>query len=290
MTWSFIAKPAAKLFGGGNPALALANPIAADLSDMRPSLIPGLVLASERNVRRALKDVALFEVGQIFLGPGESEQRIAAAAVRRGRAKAASEGRRWDGDGLADAFDAKKDALTLLDYFGVAKAVQIVPGGRAFLHPGRAAILQFGPKNVVGWFGQLHPTVCEMLGADGPIVAFEVILDGIPAPKTKATRAKAKLERSDLMPVERDLAFVVGASVRAGDIVKAALTADRGLVTDVVVFDVYQGSGLPEGSKSIAINVTLQPRDHTLTDPEIEGAVASIVTEVTKRTGATLRG
>ena len=158
VTWSFVSRPAAELFGGGARSLALANPMAADLSDMRPSLVPGLVAAAERNARRALSDVALFEVGQIFLGPGENDQRIAAASVRRGRAKAAGDGRHWSGGGLVDVFDAKRDAMALLSAFGVgANAVQVVPGGPAFLHPGRSATLQFGPKTVVGWFGQLHP-------------------------------------------------------------------------------------------------------------------------------------
>ena len=290
VTWSFISKTAAELFGGGQPSLALANPIASDLSDMRPSLVPGLVAAAERNARRAQSDVALFEVGQIFLGSGENDQRMAAAAVRRGAARGIGEGRHWSGGGSVGVFDAKQDAIALLDALGVANAVQVVPGGPAFLHPGRSATLQFGPKTVVGWFGQLHPSVCEALDAEGPIVAFEITLDTVPAPRPKATKAKPKLERSDFMPVERDLAFVVAESVRAGDIVKAAQGAERSLVSDVGVFDVYLGKGLPEGSKSIAISVKLQPRERTLTDAEIEAAIARVVAEVSKKTGATLRG
>jgi len=290
VTWSFIAKPRAELFGGGSPALALANPIAADLSDMRPSLAPGLVAAAERNARRGLKDVALFEVGQIFLGPGENDQRIAAAALRRGMAKAQSEGRHWSGGGSVDVFDAKRDALALLAALGVAaNGVQIVPGGPSFLHPGRSATLQFGPKNVAGWFGELHPSACEALDAEGPIVAFEITLDAIPAAKARPTRAKPKLERSEFMPVARDLAFVVAEDARAGDILKAAFAADRVLVASADVFDVYRGAGVPEGHKSVAISVTLQPSEHTLTDAEIEAVVARIVTEVAKKTGAALR-
>ena len=289
VTWSFISKTAATLFGGGQPSLALANPIAADLSDMRPSLVPGLVAAAERNARRALTDVALFEVGQIFLGPGDTDQRMAAAAVRRGRAKASGEGRHWSGGAPVDAFDAKQDAMALLAALGVANAVQVVPGGPEFLHPRRSAALQFGPKNAIGWFGQLHPSVCEALDAEGPIVAFEIVLDAVPAAKARPTKAKPRLDRSDFMPVERDLAFVVEESVRAGDLLKAAQGAERALVSDIGVFDVYQGKGLPEGTKSIAITVTLQPRERTLTDAEIEAAVGRIVAEVSKRTGATLR-
>ena len=294
VTWSFIAKPKAELFGGGAPALALANPIAADLSDMRPSLIPGLVAAAERNARRGLKDVALFEVGQIFLGDGENDQRIAAAAVRRGMAKARGEGRHWSGASgslsAVDAFDAKSDALALLAALGIAaNAVQVVPGGPAFLHPGRSATLQFGPKIIAGWFGELHPSACEALDAEGPIVAFEITLDAIPAPKARPTKARPKLERSEFMPLERDLAFVVAEGARAGEILKAALGADRALIANADVFDVYRGPGVPEGHKSIAITVTLQPRERTLTDAEIEAVVAKIVAEVGKKTGATLR-
>ena len=290
MTWSFVSRATAELFGGGSPSLALANPMAADLSDMRPSLIPGLVVAAERNARRGLSDVALFEVGQVFLGSGENDQRIAAAAVRRGRAKAGEEGRNWSGGGLVDVFDAKRDAMTLLSALGAnANAVQVVSGGLSFLHPGRAATLQFGPKTVVGWFGQLHPSVCEALDAEGPIVAFEITLDAIPAPKVRPTKTKPKLIRSDFMPVERDLAFVVGEAVSAADIVKAAESAERSLVARVGVFDVYRGEGMAEGAKSIAIHVTLQPRERTLTEAEIDAAISRIVAEVSKKTGARLR-
>ena len=290
VTWSFIAKPAAELFGGGKPELALANPIASDLSDMRPSLVPGLVAAAERNARRGFADVALFEVGQIFLGAGENDQRVAATAVRRGFAKASGEGRHWSGGGPVDAYDAKRDALALLAALGVAaNAVQIVPGGPAFLHPGRSATLQFGPKNIVGWLGELHPTALEGLDAEGPLVAFEILLDAIPAPKPRPTKAKPKLDRSEFMPVMRDLAFVVAESAAAGDILKAALAADRGLVAAADVFDVYRGAGVPEGKKSVAIAVTLQPRERTMTDAEIEATIAKIVAEVGKKTGATLR-
>jgi phenylalanyl-tRNA synthetase beta chain len=290
VTWSFIAKAKAERFGGGQPELALANPIAADLSDMRPSLVPGLVAAAERNARRGIADVALFEVGQIFLGAGENDQRVAAAAVRRGMAKASGEGRHWSGGGEVDAYDAKSDALALLAALGVApNAAQIVPGGPPFLHPGRSATIQFGPKIKAGWFGELHPSALEALDAEGPIVAFEIVLDAIPPAKARPTKAKPKLERSEFMPVSRDLAFVVAESARAGDILKAALTSDRALVADAEVFDVYRGPGVPEGRKSVAIAVILQPRERTLTDAEIEAAVAKIVAEVAKKTGATLR-
>jgi phenylalanyl-tRNA synthetase beta chain len=292
VTWSFIAKPIAELFGGGAPELALANPIAADLSDMRPSLIPGLAAAAERNARRGFRDIGLFEVGQIFLGVGERDQRIAAAGLRRGMAKVEGAGRDWQGGGAAvDAFDAKSDLFALLATLGISiGGLQIAPGGPRFLHPGRSATLQFGPQNVIGWFGQLHPDALETLDVEGPIAAFEITLDALPAPKARPTRAKPKLERSEFMPVERDLAFVVEKHVPAADLVRAAQGAERNLITAAQVFDVYEGQGVPPGHKSVAIAVTLQPRERTLTDVEIEAVVAKIVAEAAKKTGATLRG
>src|SRR5712692_173188 len=292
VTWSFIARPHAELFGGGDAALALSNPIAVDLSDMRPSLIPGLARAAQGNADRGFPDVALFEVGQIFKGDGPEDQFTAATAVRRGRAKANGIGRHWSSPpGEVDAFDAKADALAVLAAAGApAQALQVGPGGPAWFHPGRSGTIQIGPQNVLGHFGELHPKTLEALGAEGPLVAFEVILERIPQPKAKATRAKAVLELPAFQPIERDFAFVVERNVRAGDIVRAAQGADRKLVTGVTVFDVYEGAGIEPGKKSVAIAVTLQPRERTLTDAEIEAVAAKIVAEVSKKTGGVLRG
>jgi phenylalanyl-tRNA synthetase beta chain len=291
VTWSFIAKPQAKLFGGGKPELALANPIAADLSDMRPSLVPGLVAAAQRNADRGISDVALFEVGQIFRGDQPADQFIAAAGVRRALAKASGSGRHWSGKaGEVDAFDVKADALAALAAAGAPmSALQIAPGGPAWLHPGRSGTIQIGPQNVLGHFGELHPRALEALRAQGPLVGFELVLERIPEPKRKATRAKPMLELSPLQPVERDFAFVVDRGVKAADIVRAAQTADRKLVEAVTVFDLYEGEGIEPGKKSVAIAVTLQPREKTMTDEEIEAVAAKIVAEVTKRTGGALR-
>src|SRR6476661_1352690 len=291
VTWSFISKPQAELFGGGKPALALANPIAAELSDMRPSLIPGLVAAAQKNADRGFPDTALFEVGQIFTGDKPEDQFMAATGVRRALAKASGAGRHWSSKSAdVDAFDAKADALAMLAAAGApAQAMQVVPGGPAWFHPGRSGTIQIGPQNILGYFGELHPRALEALDAEGPLVAFEVILERIPEPKAKATRAKPVLELSAFQPVERDFAFVVDRAVKAADIVRAAQNVDRKLITGVTVFDVYEGKGIDTGKKSIAIAVTLQPRDKTMTDQEIEALAAKIVAEVTKRTGGTLR-
>jgi phenylalanyl-tRNA synthetase beta chain len=291
VTWSFIAKAHAELFGGGKPELALANPIAADLSDMRPSLIPGLIAAAQKNADRSFPDAGLFEVGQVFRGDAPADQLTAAAGVRRALAKPSGIGRHWSKrDGEVDAFDAKADALTVLTAAGApAQALQIVPGGPPWFHPGRCGTIQIGPQNVLGHFGELHPSALEKLDAEGPLVGFEVILERIPEPKAKATRAKPALELSPFQPVERDFAFVVECSVKAADIVRAAQSADRKLITGLTVFDVYEGKGIEPGKKSIAIAVTIQPRDRTMTDAEIEALAAKIVAEVGKRTGGVLR-
>jgi phenylalanyl-tRNA synthetase beta chain len=291
VTWSFVPKAQAELFGGGAPELALANPIAADLSDMRPSLLPGLARAGQANADRGYDDVALFEVGQIFKGDRPQDQFIVATGIRRASAKPSGAGRHWSGKaGVVDAFDAKADALAVLAACGAPVAnLQISTDAPAWFHPGRSGTFRLGP-NVIGHFGEFHPAVLEALDVEGPLVGFEIVLDRIPEPKAKATRVKPLLELSAFQPVERDFAFVVPRSVAAGDMVKAAAGVDRKLITAVNVFDVYEGVGIDDDKKSIALEVTLQPREKTLTDVEIEAVAAKIVAEVVKRTGATLRG
>jgi len=290
VTWSFISKPHAEVFGGGAPELALANPIASDLSDMRPSLLPGLIAAAQANAHRGLSDLALFEVGQIFRGDRPQDQFMAASGVRRGLASSAGSGRHWSGASAANALDAKADAFAVLAAAGAPmQALQIVAGGANWLHPGRSGTIQIGPQNVLGYFGELHPRTLEALGADGPLMAFEVILDRIPDAKQKATRAKPTLELSAFQPVSRDFAFIVDRKVLSGDIVRAAAGVDKKLVTAVTVFDVYEGKGIDDDKKSVAIAVTIQPREKTLTDQEIDAVAAKIVVEVTKKTGGTLR-
>jgi phenylalanyl-tRNA synthetase beta chain len=292
ITWSFVPKLQAELFGGGKAALALANPIAADMSDMRPSLIPGLVAAAQKNADRGYANVALFEVGQIFRGDRPEDQFVAASGVRRGLAKPSGWARHWaTGSGPADAFDVKADALAVLAAAGAPmQALQVVAGGPSWLHPGRSGTIQIGPQNVLGHFGELHPRTLAALGAEGPLVALEVILDRVPEPKARPTRAKPPLELSPFQPVERDFAFIVDRTVKAGDLVRAARGADRKLIAAIAVFDVYEGAGIDPDKKSVAIAVTLQPREKTMTDQEIEAVSAKIVAEVAKRVGGVLRG
>jgi phenylalanyl-tRNA synthetase beta chain len=296
VTWSFVSKPQAELFGGGQPDLALANPIASDLSDMRPSLISGLVAAAQANADRGFSDVALFEVGQIFKGDRPEDQFMAASGVRHALASSNGIGRHWSGSATVDALDVKADALAVLAAAGAPMQALQIMGAKesknfpAWLHPGRSGAIQIGPQNVLGYFGELHPRALEALKADGPLVAFEVILERIPDARAKPTRAKPLLELSPFQPVSRDFAFIVDRAVKAGDIVRAAQGVDKKLITGVTVFDVYEGKGIDDGKKSIAIAVMLQPREKTLTDQEIDAVALKIVAEVTKKTGGVLRG
>jgi phenylalanyl-tRNA synthetase beta chain len=292
VTWSFISQDAAKLFGGGSRKLALANPIAADLSDMRPSLLPGLIRSSQANADRGFPDVALFEVGQVFHSDEPEGQFIAAAALRRGTARLEGVGRHWDDAAKpVDAFDAKADVMALLAGLGVpVGGLQVVAGGPDWAHPGRSATLRFGPKGVIGAFGEVHPKVLKALDVKGPLVAFEIHLDALPLPKFKPTKVKPKLALSGFQPVTRDFAFIVEKNAAAGEMAKTAQNADRALISDVSVFDLYEGAGVEAGKKSVALAVTLQPVEKTLTEAEIEAVGAKIVAEMAKRYGAALRG
>ena len=292
VTWSFVSKHESELFGGGKAELALANPIAAELSDMRPSLIPGLVMAAQRNADRGFPDTALFEVGQIFKGDRPEGQLIAAGGLRHALAKASGSGRHWSNKAEpVDVFDAKADAFAVLAAVGAPmQALQVVPGGPPWLHPGRSGTIQIGPQNILGHFGELHPATIAALKSEGPMVAFEMTLEMIPEPKVRPTRAKPLLELSPFQPVERDFAFVVDNTVKAADIVRAAQNVDKRIISNVIVFDVYGGKGIEPGKKSIAIAVTIQPREKTMTDAEIDTLSEKIVAEVAKRTGGQLRG
>ncbi|MCT8970837.1 phenylalanine--tRNA ligase subunit beta [Microbaculum marinisediminis] len=291
VTWSFIPKPHAEAFGGGQPEIALSNPISSEMSDMRPSLLPGLITAAQKNADRGFSDLALFEIGATYHGDRPEHQQEIVAGVRRGTAKAGGAGRHWSGAAEpVDVFDAKADAMAALAALGAPVATaQVQPGGGDWYHPGRSGLITLGPKTVLARFGELHPRTLSALDADGPMVAFEILLDAIPVPKAKPTKARPALDASDLMPVRRDFAFVVDSDVKAGAIVRAARGADKALITGVSVFDVFTGASLGEGRKSVAIEVTLQPRDKTLTDEEIDSVGKAIVAAVEKATGATLR-
>jgi phenylalanyl-tRNA synthetase beta chain len=283
VTWSFIPEAHAKLFGGGQAELKLANAISSELTDMRPSLLPNLIAAAGRNMKRGFADLSLSEVGHAYAGDRPEDETLRAAGIRRGNAVT----RNWQGGARAvDAFDAKADALAVLEAAGAATtSLQIVAGAPGWYHPGRSGTIQMGPQNKLAHFGEIHPRVLAAMDVKGPLVAFELVLNAIPVPKAKnATRAA--LNAFDLLPVSRDFAFVIDDSVEADKLIKAAKGADKALISDAFVFDVFKLEG---AKKSYAIEVTLQPRDKTLTDEDIEAVSQKIIAAVQKATGGTLR-
>ena len=292
VTWSFIPAKHAELFGGGQAALKLANPIAADMSDMRPSLLPGLIAAAQRNADRGFADVALFEVSGTYEGDGADAQRRVAGGVRRGTAKMDGQGRHWAGNAApVGVFDAKADAIAALEAAGApVDKLQVEAGGPAWYHPGRSGTIRLGPKLVLATFGEFHPRTLAALDVSGPLCGFEAFIDAIPEAKAKPTRTKPRLDLSPFQAVKRDFAFVVDRDVEAAVLVRAASAADKKLVTGVRVFDVFEGAALGEGRKSVAIEVAIQPVERTLTDEDFEALGAKIVENVAKQTGGVLRG
>ncbi len=287
VTWSFLASPVAALFGGAAEGLRLVNPISSDLDVMRPSILPNLIQAAGRNADRGYADVRLFEVGAAFRSPAPDGQDGVAAGIRAGDAVP----RHWAEKARGvDVHDAKADALAVLEAAGAPAAnLQVTTDAPGWYHPGRSGVLRLGPT-VMARFGEIHPSVLETLGVKGPVVGFEVLLDAIPLPKKKGGTAKPLLQLSTFQPVERDFAFVVAKEVEADKILRAVKSADKALVKDVAVFDVYQGPGVGEGRKSVAVSVTYQPTTATLTDEAIEVVGQKIVASVVKATGGSLRG
>jgi phenylalanyl-tRNA synthetase beta chain len=288
VTYSFIGEEHAQLFGGGAEELRLANPISSELTDLRPSILPALISAAGRNADRGLADLGLFEVGPVFADSTLDGQSLHAAGIRVGAAVS----RHWTGDARAvDAFDAKGDALAVLAECGAPVAnLQTrteVPG---WYHPGRAGILCLGPKTVLAAFGEIHPRVLAAMDVAGPVVGFEVMLGDLPAPRAKSGKARPALKLSQLQTVTRDFAFVVDAGIAAEALVRAVKGADKTLISDAQVFDVYAGKGVAAGKVSLAVAVTLQPTEATLTDAEIEAVSAKIVAAAEKALGAELRG
>ncbi len=287
VTFSFMAAEHAALFGEVTESLRLVNPISTDLEVMRPAVLPNLVSAAAKNADRGFGDAALFEVGAQYRDDTPEGQVAVAAGLRAGM----SGPRHWArAPRPVDTFDAKGDALAVLEACGApVESLQTTADAPGWYHPGRSGVLRLGP-NVLAQFGEVHPRVLRRLGLKGPAAAFEVFLADVPAPRARDGKAKAHLTLSPFQPVSRDFAFVVDAAVPADKLVRAAKGADRALIARVEVFDLYEGQGIEAGKKSLALAVTLQPRERTLTDPEIEAVCQKIVAQVEKATGGVLRG
>ncbi len=286
VSYTFIDQASAALFGGGDDATQLENPISSEMSHMRPDLLPGLLQAAARNQARGYADVALFEVGPVFHDgePGDQKTQITGLLVGRSGPKDVHGASR-----PVDVFDAKADAEAVLAAIGAPAKVQVLRDGDAWWHPGRHGKICLGPKKVLGVFGELHPRVLQAMDIKGPAMAFTIWPDEVPLPR-KSGATRAALELRDLQAVERDFAFVVDEGVEALTLVNAAAGADKALIEDVRVFDEFIGGSLGEGKKSLAITVRLQPTDATLKEKDIEAVAEKIIAKVTKATGGVLRG
>ncbi len=287
VTWSFTDSNVAEMFRKPEAdAILLYNPIAADLNEMRPSLLPNLIMGAKNNIARGYANVSLFEVGPQFLSRKPTDQLTVASGIRTGMTSK----KHWAEEPRAyDVFDAKADAIAAIAAAnGPWENAQVFADAPSYYHPGRSGSLRLG-KNVLAYFGELHPSVLKKMGVKQRVVAFEVYLDNIPEPRVTTDKARKKLELSSFQPVDKDLAFVVDKKVKAADIIAAAKNADREHITDVRIFDVYEGENLPENKKSVAIAFTMQPKEKTFTDQDIETMMNKVIVDVSKKTGGELR-
>lgn len=287
VTYSFMSSEQMALFGAVPVSLRLANPISSELDVMRTTILPNLLSAAGRNADRGIPNGALFEVGPQYAGTSPDDQAMVAAGIRSGR----TQPRHWaDAGRPVDVFDAKNDAFAVLAAIKApSDKLMISDGAPDWYHPGRSGTLRLGPANVFACFGEIHPRILRRLGIDGPVAAFEVFLDKLPSSKQKDGALRPPLDLPTLQPVERDFAFVVDAPVPAQDVVRAARSADKTLIVDVRVFDLFVGESVGAGKKSIAITVVLQPTERTLTDADLDVLADSVRARVEKATGGVLR-
>jgi len=285
VTWSFLPTWAAEHFASDQPLWVLANPISEDMKAMRPSLLPGLLMAAKRNADRGAASSRLFEIGRRYFraADGLSDEKPTHGIVLAGEKTP----RGWQ-SGKAkpfDAYDAKALALQLLEAAGAPVANLMVMGeAGAQFHPGQSATLRLGPKVVLARFGMVHPATLKAFDVDGPIAAVELFLDAIPA-KKGAAFARPGFTPPALQSVTRDFAFLVPAGLAAGDLVRAVQGADKAFITGVRVFDVFAGQGVPEGRKSIAVEVTLQPDEASFKDADLKAISEKVVAAATKLGG-----
>jgi len=281
VTWSFIAEREAELFGGA--AWRVANPISEEMKAMRPSLLPGLLAAAARNAARGAESIALFEIGRRYLEEGERATLGFVLAGPRGP-------RHWSGkQGAVDAYDAKAEALAILAAAGApVDNLQVLGDAGDVYHPGQSGRLCLGPKNVLANFGALHPRLARAFDLDGPVVAGEIFLDAIPQKRGQTGHMRSAYAPPPLQAVKRDFAFLVPADLPADKLLRAVRGADKAAITDANLFDVFTGAGVPEGQKSLAVEVTLQPAEKSFTEEELK-AISGRIVAAAAALGAALR-
>lgn len=291
VTWSFLGREDAQNFGVNDnqiAALTLQNPISSEMDVMRPSVLPNLIAAAARNEARGYPDAALCEIGPVFAGVKPGDQAMVAAGVRTG----AHGPRHWANAASSravDVYDAKADATSALEAVGAPGAnAQITTDAPSYYHPGRSGVLRLG-KNVLATFGEIHPAVLEEMGIKFPVVGFEVMLDNVPEPRKKGTE-KPMLGLEPLQPLRRDFAFLVDEDVKALDLIRTAQAADKALITDAQIFDIYTGKSVEDGKKSVALSITIQPKGESLTDKDLDALMQKVIDIVEKKVGGVLRG
>jgi phenylalanyl-tRNA synthetase beta chain len=292
ISWSFMNAERADQFGAQNnqsvKQLKIVNPISQEMDQMRPSILPNLIEAAQNNSDKGFSSCALFEVGPTFINSKPNGQMWMAAGVRQGN----YQDRHWSSSDTGrpvDVFDAKADVISALRAIDApVDSLQTTRDAPEWFHPGCSGAFRLGP-NILAYFGELHPSILESMDVTPPVVGFEIFLENIPSARKKSSTAKPLLELSSFQPVKRDYAFIVDDHVEANDIVRAAKSADKNLITDVRIFDVYSGKGVETGKKSIAINIVIEPYEKTLTDKELEVLSTKVVDNVNKKTGGTLR-
>jgi len=287
VTWSFISETEAAAVGGGH--WTLENPISEDLKVMRPSLLPGLLSAVRRNLDRGADSVRLFEIGRRYLKDGEHPTLVGVMAGNKAP-------RSWQQGKAApfDAFDAKAACLDLLEAAGAPVGNLMIMGvedavGRMVYHPGQSATLRLGPKTVLASFGMIHPATLKAFDIDVPVAAFGIPLDAIPVRKGAPSFARAAYAPSALQPVTRDFAFLVDATLAAGDLLRVVGGADKANIAAARVFDDFRGQGVPDGKKSLAIEVVLQPGEKSYTEVDLK-AISDRIVAAAAKVGAELRG
>lgn len=291
VTWSFLSDNSAKLFGlndnDARKSLTLQNAISSEIDVMRPSILPNLLQAVARSADQGMGNVAFCEVGPTFQSLKPEGQAVVASGLRAGQ----SVTRNWASDKRdTDMYDVKADALDVLEACGApAASAQITRDAPDYFHPGRSGAIRLG-KNVLAYFGELHPAVLENMGVKSKhVCGFEVFLENIPQSKSKGTE-KPLLVMEPLLPIERDFAFVVDQDVAAEDVRRTALAAEKKLIVDAQIFDVYQGKGIEDGKKSLALSIAIQPRGESLTDKDIDAVMQSVIDAVAKKCDGVLRG
>ncbi|MBR1916166.1 MAG: phenylalanine--tRNA ligase subunit beta [Alphaproteobacteria bacterium] len=288
VTWSFTSSKLADVFHKSNQpdTVLIHNPISADLDEMRPSLLPNLLIGAQNNIARGFSNMSLFEVGPEFYGRNPGDETTLATGIRVGL----TSDKDWSKTSRPfDLFDVKADAIAAIAAAkGPTDNPQITTDAPSYYHPGRSGTIRLG-KNVLAYFGELHPSVIKKFGLKTRVTAFEVYLDNIPLPRVSHDKSRKKLELSAFQPVVKDLAFVVDANISAASLISAAKNADRNFITDVRLFDLYQGENLEPGKKSFAVSVVFQPREQTFTDKDIENLMNKVIVSVNKATGGELR-